>query len=489
MEIGERVAGRYDIADLLGRGGMSSVYRARDRILERDVALKVLHERYADDPEYVERFRREARAIARLAHPNIVTVIDRGQVEGWEYIVFELVRGENLKEVVRARGPLPVADALALVHQAARGLAFAHEHGVVHRDVKPQNVLVDPDGVAKVTDFGIARAVGVDESLTETGTILGTSDYLSPEQAVGKRVDERSDQYSLGVVLFELLTGEVPYPGESMLVVAMRHVNDPVPSVRERRPDVPPRVEELVHRAMAKAPEERFPSMDAFIAALEASILDEGGPAADDDDGATRILAPVRPPTSPTPERRRDKRRERPPRRRSVPWRLLAALAVLAAAALLIGALATGRFDLAGGGGGQAGGGGVRVSAIRDHDPFGDDTEHPELVGAATDGARETYWTTETYRSFDKEGVGIVLDAGRPVELERLRVFSDEPGFTARIQAGAEAGGPFEDVSGEQTVDERTDFDLDTGGEAYRYYLFWITALEGRAIVNEIRAS
>ena len=186
---------------------MSSVYRARDTVLERTVAIKILHEHYSDDAEYVERFRREARALAQLNHPNIVTVIDRGEHEGRQFIVFEHVEGENLKELIDREGQLPVDQALALVHQVARGLAFAHEHGVVHRDVKPHNVLIDADGVAKVTDFGIARSVDPADGLTETGTLLGTSEYIAPEQASGRRVDERSDQYSLATVLYELLTG------------------------------------------------------------------------------------------------------------------------------------------------------------------------------------------------------------------------------------------------------------------------------------------
>jgi eukaryotic-like serine/threonine-protein kinase len=488
VNVGDTIAGRYRLDELLGVGGMSSVYRAHDRVLERDVAVKVLHDHYTHDEEYVERFRREARAIARLSHPNIVTVIDRGEADGCQFIVFEHVRGENLKEVLRGAGPLPVTTALTLAHQAARGLAFAHENGIVHRDVKPQNVLVDEDGVAKVTDFGIARSSGPDEGLTQSGTILGTSDYLSPEQAVGSPVDERSDQYSLGVLLYELLTGEVPFPGESMVAVAMRHVNDPVPSVRDRRGDVSSRVDALVRRAMAKRPEERFPTMDALIAALEACLAEEAADRVDRGAGATQVLAPVRASGAGA-----SRVRERPARgrakRRRVPWQLVAGALVLAAAGALVAALATGRFDPAGGGdGARAGRAAVTLRAEADFDPFGDEAEHPETVSAATDGDRETYWTTETYSSFAKEGVGLVLDAGRAVELARLRVVSDEAGFTARIRAGAASRGPFEDVSEEQTVDERTDFQLDTGGTAYRYYLLWITGLERRAHVNEVRA-
>src|SRR5207249_1633732 len=214
-----------ELEELTGSGGMSLVYRARDRRLGRRVAVKILHDRYTDDPEYIERFRREARAVARLSHPNIVTVIDRGESDGLQYIVFEHVDGRDLKEVVERSGPLPVQRALNLAVEVAGALAFAHQHGVVHRDVKPQNVLVR-DGGAKVTDFGIARAEDPehrDDEMTTTGTVLGTGDYISPEQAQGERATERSDIYSLGAVLYELLTGSVPFPAESAVAAAMRH--------------------------------------------------------------------------------------------------------------------------------------------------------------------------------------------------------------------------------------------------------------------------
>src|SRR5436309_9100500 len=194
---------------------MSSVYRAHDRLLARKVALKVLHEHYGSDEAHVERFRREARAVATLSHPNIVTVIDRGEHEGRQFIVFEYVEGENLKQLIEQRGPAPVAYALELAIQVARGLSFAHQQGLVHRDVKPQNVLLNGDGQAKVTDFGIARSLDVQHGMTQTGAVLGTSDYIAPEQAQGQTVSEQTDVYSLGVVLYELLTSQVPFHGEN----------------------------------------------------------------------------------------------------------------------------------------------------------------------------------------------------------------------------------------------------------------------------------
>ncbi|MET0259740.1 MAG: protein kinase, partial [Gaiellaceae bacterium] len=253
--VGELIADRYELEELVGTGGMSSVYRANDRLLERDVALKVLHDRFTVDGDYVERFRREARAVAQLSHPNIVTVIDRGEQDGRQFIVFEYVDGENLKTLIEREGPLPEREAIELALQIARALGFAHERGLVHRDVKPQNVLLNGDAGAKVTDFGIARSLDVQGGLTQTGTVMGTSDYIAPEQARGRQVDAQSDVYSLGAVLYELLTGEVPFPGDNFVAVAMRHINEPPPSVRERRPELSPRLDAAVRRAMAKDPE------------------------------------------------------------------------------------------------------------------------------------------------------------------------------------------------------------------------------------------
>ena len=482
--VGEVIEGRYELQELAGSGGMSSVYRAYDRLLERLVAIKVLHEQYSRDPEYVERFRREAQAIARLSHPNIVTVIDRGEHEGRQYIVFEHVAGENLKETVQRLGPLPVGRALALAYQAARGLAFAHQHGVVHRDVKPHNVLIDAEGTAKVTDFGIARSVEHEDGITETGTVLGTSDYLAPEQAAGQRVDACSDQYSLGALLYELLAGDVPYPAPNVVTAAMRHLNDPVPSVRSVRPEISPRVDTVVRRAMAKRPEDRYPTTDALIGALEACILEERqGEGADD--GQTEIFQrPSSGSTSPRPGRRRPGAR----------WLAVALGLVVIAAAVSIGVLSTrdGNGLPIVGDDENASAAQVRIQAIADYDPpagGGDGAEHPEAVARATDGDPSTYWTTERYENFEsKDGVGLVLEAARPVALERLVVLSDTRGFEAVVKAGPEAGGPFEDVSEPAQVGARTTIELDTGGQEYRYYLFWITSLDGLAHVNEVRA-
>jgi eukaryotic-like serine/threonine-protein kinase len=478
--IGELIGGRYEIEELVGTGGMSSVYRARDSVLERRVALKILHEHFSADPEYVERFRREARAIARLNHPNIVTVIDRGEFGNRQFIVFEHIPGENLKEVVEREGQLPVAQALALTHQIARGLAFAHQHGVVHRDVKPQNVLLDESGTAKVTDFGIARSLDPGEELTQTGTLLGTSDYIAPEQASGEPIDARSDQYSLGVLLYELLTGEVPYPADSFMAVAMRHLRDPVPSVRERRRDVPDRVDKIVARAMAKRPADRFPSTEAMMGAIEGALADTGEGAGRNE--ATGVHSRVERP-SPSRSAARPGPRRRQRRRRFAP--LLLALLVVGAGAIALGLILAGRD---GGGSGAAGSiGGVKLTAFEDYDPQGDQSEHPESVANATDGDVSTFWTTETYRTFSKPGVGLILDAGKAVSIEHLQIVSDEPGFTAEILAGDNPTGGFVPFSEEQEIGRRTTLEL-AGGKSYRYYVVWITDPNRRAHVNEVRA-
>ena len=287
--VGEVVAGRYELEELVGAGGMSSVFRAHDTLLERKVALKILHEQYTSDEDYVERFRREARAVAGLSHPNIVTVIDRGEQDGRQFIVFEYIDGESLKQLVDRTGPLQVDQAVGLTLQIARALAFAHQQGLVHRDVKPQNVLLNDDGRAKVTDFGIARSLDVQQGMTQTGTVMGTSDYIAPEQARGERVDEHTDVYSLGIVLYELLTGEVPFPGENFVAVAMRHINEPPPSARERRPDVSPRLDAAIKCAMAKEPGDRFGSMGDFVGELEAALD------VDPDEDTGTIVLPRRP--------------------------------------------------------------------------------------------------------------------------------------------------------------------------------------------------
>jgi serine/threonine-protein kinase len=260
---------RYKITAHLGSGGMAEVYCATDMQLGRNVALKILHERFASDEEFVERFKREASSAAGLAHQHVVAVYDRGEWEGTSYIAMEFVSGRTLKQLVTEEGPLAPQRAVDLTVQILRAARFAHRRGIIHRDFKPQNVIVDDDGRAKVTDFGIARAGASD--MTQTGSILGTAQYLSPEQAQGHAVGARSDLYSIGIILYELLTGRVPFEAESAVTIALKQVSEqPVPP-SELNPRVTPELESVVLRALAKEPRDRFADADEFIAALDAA--------------------------------------------------------------------------------------------------------------------------------------------------------------------------------------------------------------------------
>jgi eukaryotic-like serine/threonine-protein kinase len=481
MSAGDLIAGRYELLELIGRGGMSSVWKAHDRLLDRTVAIKVMHEQFTNDEEYVERFRREARSVAQLSHPNIVTVIDRGEDEGRQYIVFEYVEGENLKQLLERTGPMPVRDALLLMLQMARALGFAHERGLIHRDVKPQNVLLNEDGQAKMTDFGIARSVDV-EGVTITGTVLGTSEYIAPEQARGQRVDALTDVYSLGVVLYELLTGGVPFQGENFVSVALKHVNEPAPSVLEQRPDCPPRVGLLIERAMAKRPEQRFASMDELVQELESCLADLD-PISEE---ATMIS---RRPVTPAPRQREPRPRRR---RGGILWPIAAVVAVLAIAALAAWGAMELRDD---GGGGTAAATNkpIKLSGVGAYDPEGGDGEHDSEAPLATDGSESTFWRSSQYNSnlsALKDGVGLALDAGREVEPSKLTLTSTAPGFTAEIRTGTSASGPFETkVSDSQTVSSQTTFELQDAKA--RYFVIWITEIlaDTHAEINEVRAS
>jgi eukaryotic-like serine/threonine-protein kinase len=262
------VDGRYRVVGRIGSGGMADVYCAEDLQLGRNVALKVLHSRFAEDAEFVERFRREARSAAGLQHQNVVSIYDRGEWDGNYYIAMEYLDGRSLKEIVQREGPLSPERAIDLTLQVLRATRFAHKRGIIHRDIKPHNVIVDDEDRAKVTDFGIARAAGASD-MTQTGSIMGTAQYLSPEQAQGHAVSEPSDLYSVGVVLYELLTARVPFDGESAVTIALKHVNErPVPPSMIN-PAVTPELEGVVLRALEKDPRYRFPDADSFIAALE----------------------------------------------------------------------------------------------------------------------------------------------------------------------------------------------------------------------------
>ena len=283
---------RYEIIKRLGSGGMADVFLARDRDLGREVAIKILYERYARDDEFVARFRREAQAAAGLNHPHIVSIYDRGEADGSYYIAMEYLEGKSLKDVIIEHGKLPPAQAISVAGQILQALQFAHDHNVIHRDIKPHNIVINGQGQVKVTDFGIARA-GTSAKMTETGSILGTAQYLSPEQAKGKAVEQGSDLYSVGVVLYEMLTGQVPFEGENPVAIALKHLSDdPVPP-QVLVPEIPDNLNMVVMRALAKDPRDRYQNAGEFLADLDRvkKNLPVTAPAASDTDRTNVIPA------------------------------------------------------------------------------------------------------------------------------------------------------------------------------------------------------
>src|ERR671932_327004 len=283
--------GRYRILRKLGSGGMANVYLAEDEDLGRRVAIKIMNDRYASDDTFSERFRREAKAAAALSHPNIVSIYDRGQANGTPYIAMEVIEGRSLKELILTRGPLPIDQAIEFTKHILAALRFAHRNGIIHRDIKPHNILVGAENRLKVTDFGIARAGG--SQMTEVGSIIGTAQYLSPEQAKGAPVDHTSDLYSVGVVLYGLLTGVVPFSGETPVEIAMKHLSSTPEPPSAKRSELPRELDLVVMRALAKDPGERYQSAEEMDADL-ARVARGSSVSPATEEAATAIIA--RPP-------------------------------------------------------------------------------------------------------------------------------------------------------------------------------------------------
>jgi eukaryotic-like serine/threonine-protein kinase len=310
MLIGKRISGRYKILDMIGGGGMANVYLAHDMILDRDVAVKILRLDFAENDEFIRRFHREAQSATSLAHPNIVSIYDVGEEDSIYYIVMEYVEGQTLKQYIQQHSPVPVDTALDIMKQLLSAISHAHQHHIVHRDIKPHNILVDRIGNVKITDFGIAMALS-STSITQTNSVLGSVHYLSPEQARGGMANKKSDIYSLGIVMFELLTGRLPFSGESAVSIALKHLQSETPSLRRWNPSIPQSVENIVLKATAKDPFHRYENVEDMEedirTALEPDRINEEKFSVPEDDDATKAIPVI---TSDRPYQSMDETRE-----------------------------------------------------------------------------------------------------------------------------------------------------------------------------------
>jgi eukaryotic-like serine/threonine-protein kinase len=504
------LARRYRLVRRVARGGMAEVWEAVDEILTRPVAVKILLPHLAADEAFVTRFRREAVAAARLSHPHIVAVYDTWTDDGYEGIVMELVRGTTLRAVLDEQGALPPRRVAAVGAQVADALDVAHRGGLIHRDVKPGNILLTEDGRVLVTDFGIAKASEATSDLTEVGQVVGTAKYLSPEQVEGRPLDPRSDIYALGVVLYEAATGRPPFAADNVTATALARLHAPPTSPRTLRADLPPALEAIVMRAMARRPEDRYPTAAAMRDALE--HVDLRPPGVDDDvttrtrPDPTAAYHPVgatatypaaasstypRPATyAPAPGRTAVRTGDR----RS--WPALALLAVVVAATLgLVGVLlgrtepARDLFDGTPLGGGDP----LDVTAVTDFDPLGRGGEHPELAANVDDGDPATAWTAEQYNSelsALKQGVGLVLTLASPSSVSEVEVTTETAGWAAEIYVAAspasDLGGWGEPRASATAVSGSHTFDVD--GADGSAVLVWLTDVgdAGQAALGEI---
>ena len=486
LERGTTIGGRYRLDGTIASGGMATVWRATDTVLTRPVAVKVLHAHLAADPEFVARFRREAVAAARLAHPSIVAIYDTS--DDPEAIVMELVDGRTLRDELDTRKFLPAKEAVAIASSICQALEVAHKAGIVHRDVKPANVLLSSDGQLKVADFGIAKAarVGGEEDLpdlTAMGRMVGTAKYLAPEQVSGGDIDARTDVYAVGAVLYEMLCGRAPFAGENDLAVATARLYGPPPRPRSVLRTVPPQLDEIVMKALATDADDRHHSASALWADLQSCALDD------------QPLAPVVASDLTTVEAQPSFARSE--RSWLVPALLVSLVAIaLGLAWVLIGGSEARRdlFDLVDRVTPRSAdsGGAVEVLDIADppipFDPQGDGSEREDRAPFAIDGDPATAWTTETYDSRQdfvglKQGVGLVLDVGDGAEVRELVLTTPNEAWSATIHVAGAIGGDIGDWGEPAAVLEgagpgETTVDLDAEG---RYVLVWITDLGGRS--------
>ncbi|MFN2388636.1 MAG: protein kinase [Actinomycetota bacterium] len=476
------LAERYLLEEPVAHGGMATVWKARDEVLARPVAVKILHPHLSEDRVFIDRFRREAIAAARLSHPNIVAIYDTGQHPGdaggeSQYIVMEYLSGGTLAALVAAQGALDPDRVVTMGTAVCAALAYAHGGGVIHRDVKPGNVLLAHDETLKVGDFGIAKAAFDKGDITTTGAILGTVTYLSPEQARGDEPDARSDLYSLGVTLYELAVGRPPFAEETPLATAMKHLSEPPPAPRSIKPGVPRAVEAVLMRALEKDPAARYPSAEEMGQALAR---------AGSGSAAARSFAAGAPPRSAPAVRSGSFLSE-------YRW-LFPVLALVGLA--LVGVLLIPPDDLParlGGEGNGRGGGGtpLEVRAVDDFDPHGDDgEEHSSEAPLAADGDPDSAWNTSSYSfgngGLGKPGVGLIFDLGSARAVGRVDVSTPEPGMTFEVRAADERGlteTDFELVVRPEPGEDAVVFEE----RSARYWLIWITRLPGsRASIAEV---
>jgi serine/threonine-protein kinase len=424
------VGGRYRLERQIGAGATARVWLAFDAVLERRVAIKMLAAPIGAEVEHVERFRREARAVAKLQHPHIVAVLDSGEHDGMPFIVLEFVEGETLKERIRRVGRLTITEAVAFAIEIARALDAAHSHGIVHRDVKPQNILLDPEAGAKITDFGIARS-GSETGLTVGGRVLGTTDYVSPEQALGHAVTGQSDLYSLGVVLYESLTGEVPFSAPSQVAVAAMHVRDELPDVQRKRPQVSAALAAVLDRATAKQLARRYARAPQLIADLENVLAIEAARTANPPGREATIVLRSLPPGA---------TRRLPLRLRHPAGLAAAALTALAATAvLLLLVLSNTHSGTPTPASVPRSPGEVPVNLAQTaavaYNPFGTGPENAATVGLAIDGDDATSWQTATYKTgaLLESGTGFYVDASPGVAANQIVVETPTPGFEVEI--------------------------------------------------------